>query len=101
MLLEIKDDAVFRLFEEAELNEPAPRKILNDRIIYMTRRIPGLKTLPILTDFGEARLMSKPQPNKLIMPHHYRAPEVILQMEWNNKVDIWSIAALVSGYLLA
>ncbi|KAG5288595.1 protein kinase [Histoplasma capsulatum G186AR] len=94
LLLEIKDDAVFRLFEEAELNEPAPRKILNDRIIYMTRRIPGLKTLPILTDFGEARLMSKPQPNKLIMPHHYRAPEVILQMEWNNKVDIWSIAAL-------
>ncbi|EDN07679.1 predicted protein [Histoplasma mississippiense (nom. inval.)] len=29
------------------------------------------------------------------MPHHYRAPEAILNMEWNDKVDIWNIAVLL------
>ncbi|QSS62233.1 protein kinase [Histoplasma capsulatum] len=48
------------------------------------------------TDFGDARLISKTQPGEFIMPHHYRAPEAILNMEWNDKVDIWNIAVLVT-----
>lgn len=31
------------------------------------------------------------------MPDAYRAPEAILWMEWDDKVDIWSVAVLVSG----
>ncbi|WEW61697.1 hypothetical protein PRK78_007189 [Emydomyces testavorans] len=95
LLLQINDDGVFRTFEETELKEPAPRKILNDRTIYMTRRIPGTETLPIITDFGEARLITKTQPKDVIMPHAYRAPEAILQMKWNDKVDIWNVAVLL------
>lgn len=30
------------------------------------------------------------------MPGIYRAPEVILGMEWDCKVDIWSIGLMVS-----
>ncbi|PGH10044.1 CMGC/SRPK protein kinase [Blastomyces parvus] len=95
ILFPIKDDVLFRHFEEAELKEPAPRKVLEDRTIFMTRRIPPTPTVPIMTDFGDARLISKTQPGEFIMPHHYRAPEVILNMEWNDKVDIWSIAVLL------
>ncbi|KAG5288496.1 protein kinase [Histoplasma capsulatum G186AR] len=96
ILFPVKDDAIFRNFEETELKEPAPRKILSDNhIIYMTRRIPLTPTVPILTDFGDARLISKTQPGEFIMPHHYRAPEAILNMEWNDKVDIWNIAVLL------
>lgn len=61
----------------------------------MTRRIPLTPT-----DFGDARLISKTQPGEFIMPHHYRAPEAILNMEWNDKVDIWNIAVLVSECLI-
>jgi hypothetical protein len=30
------------------------------------------------------------------MPGIYRAPEVILEMDWDSKVDIWAIGVMVS-----
>ncbi|PGH32900.1 CMGC/SRPK protein kinase [[Emmonsia] crescens] len=95
LLLQIDNTRVFKIFEETELKEPAPRKILEDHTIYMTRRIPGTETLPIITDFGEARLISKTRKEESIMPDAYRAPEAILWMEWDDKVDIWSVAVLL------
>ncbi|CAG8890463.1 unnamed protein product [Penicillium egyptiacum] len=47
--------------------------------------------LPLLTDFGEARLGDK-EHNDDIMPNVYRAPEVILKSNWSYKVDIWNVA---------
>ncbi|KAG5304310.1 protein kinase [Histoplasma capsulatum G186AR] len=61
----------------------------------MSRRVPGTETLPIITDFGEARLVSKTRKEESIMPDVYRAPEAILWMEWNDKVDIWNVAVLL------
>jgi serine/threonine protein kinase len=29
------------------------------------------------------------------MPLPYRAPEVILDMEWDSKIDIWSLGVMV------
>lgn len=52
---------------------------------------------PLLADFGEARLGNK-ENNDDIMPTPYRAPEVILRSNWDYKVDIWSVAMVVSGY---
>ena len=96
MLLEIHDPCVFAKFEEAELTQPAPRKVLEDRTVYRSRRIPPTPKLPIITDFGEARFADKTHRGEDIMPDIYRAPEVILGMDWNNKVDIWSLAMVVS-----
>ncbi|KAK2737832.1 hypothetical protein FQN57_007390 [Myotisia sp. PD_48] len=90
MNLEIHDPDVFSVFEQSEVLEPAPRKILEDRIIYKSRRITMTPRLPIITDFGEARFADK-ENREDIMPDQYRAPEVILQMKWDNKVDIWGI----------
>ncbi|QSS51926.1 protein kinase [Histoplasma capsulatum var. duboisii H88] len=61
----------------------------------MSRRVPGTETLPIITDFGEARLVSKTRKEESIMPDVYRAPEAILWMEWNDKVDIWNVVVLL------
>lgn len=52
--------------------------------------------LPLLADFGEARLGDK-EHNDDIMPNVYRAPEVILRSSWGYKVDIWNVAMVVSG----
>ncbi|EDN10633.1 predicted protein [Histoplasma mississippiense (nom. inval.)] len=80
MLLEIDDSNVFSVFEEAELKHPAPRKVLSDRIIYNSRRIPRTQCLPIITDFGEARFGDEDHRGQDIMPDVYRASEVILKM---------------------
>ena len=32
------------------------------------------------------------------MPAIYRAPEVILGMNWDSKVDIWGVGVMVSVY---
>ena len=49
---------------------------------------------PVLCDFGEARIGEGD--HNLIQPYPYRAPEVILEMSWHNKVDIWMVGVMVS-----
>lgn len=51
--------------------------------------------LPLICDFGGARFTDQ-EHDDLIMPGCYRAPEVVMQMKWNHKVDIWSFAMVVS-----
>lgn len=80
--------------EEDEISNPSPRKVLTDRIIYATRAMPLTDGEPILADLGEARLAKQKQTG-LIMPSVYRAPEVLLGMEWDNKVDIWALGQMV------
>ena len=53
------------------------------------------KGLPVLSDLGEARIGTVKQKGD-IMPGIYRAPEVILDMEWDTKVDIWAMGVMVS-----
>lgn len=57
--------------------------------------MPVTTGLPVLCDLGEARVGSHTHRGD-IMPGIYRSPEVILDMEWNCKVDIWSIGTMVS-----
>ncbi|KAM5503253.1 hypothetical protein McaMca56_001178 [Microsporum canis] len=96
LLLGIDDPSIFFVFEEAEIeHQPCPRKVLDDRIIYVSRRVPFSRRLPIITDFGEARLRDEAHRGEDIMPDLYRAPEVILRMEWDIWVDIWSVAMVV------
>lgn len=92
----IEDISVLRQIEEDELTRPVARKILDGRQIYFSRPVPVSAGLPVLSDFGEARIGKAMQTGD-IMPGIYRAPEVILGMEWDNKVDIWSTAVMVSG----
>ncbi|GLB06622.1 hypothetical protein AtubIFM57258_001933 [Aspergillus tubingensis] len=50
---------------------------------------------PMLADLGEARLLPSDTGTQttgsIIMPGLYRAPEVMLNMEWDEKVDIWAL----------
>ncbi|QKX64031.1 uncharacterized protein TRUGW13939_11204 [Talaromyces rugulosus] len=94
LLLPAGDAKTFSDLEEAEIEDPSPRKILdNGREIYLSQLpIPG-NGLPLLSDFGEARFGNEVH-NEDIMPNAYRAPEVVLKMNWDYKVDVWNVAIM-------
>lgn len=87
--------------EQKELQNPSPRKVLDDRVIHLSYTMPITHGAPVITDFGAARLGDPGQKHPGdVMPGVYRAPEVILGMEWDSKIDIWSVGVMVSkGYL--
>jgi serine/threonine protein kinase len=50
---------------------------------------------PVLSDLGEARIAESGNQAGPVMPSVYRAPEVMLGMEWDNKVDVWAVGQMV------
>ncbi|RAH52988.1 kinase-like protein [Aspergillus piperis CBS 112811] len=90
----VRDSSILSKMEEDELKRPIARKVLSDRSIYYSRPMPVCSGLPVVSDLGEARF-GKEKHYGDIMPGIYRAPEVILEMEWDYKVDIWSIGNMV------
>ncbi|GLA47758.1 hypothetical protein AnigIFM63604_002567 [Aspergillus niger] len=79
-----------QVIHTAEVEAPVPRKSLSDRTIYVSRPLPISFGTPVLCDLGEGRLGSDNQQGD-IMPDIYRAPEVMLSMNWDKKVDIWNV----------
>jgi len=76
----VDDPQIFAAIEEAEIEEPSPRKVLEGgRTIYTTRILPLSNGLPLLGDFGEARF-GEGEHDEDIMPNVHRAPEVVLEM---------------------
>jgi serine/threonine protein kinase len=95
ILVGATDDTPFSQLEEDEQARPVARKVLSDRVIYMSRPVPRTNGQLILSDMGSARFGQKDFTGD-IMPDVYRAPEVILGMEWSSKVDLWSVGVMVS-----
>ncbi|PKY08949.1 protein kinase [Aspergillus campestris IBT 28561] len=85
----IDNDSLLSRIEDDETTRPVARKVLPDHTIYFSRPMPPCTGLPVLSDFGEARVGSNKHRGD-IMPGVYRAPEVILGMEWDSSVDVWS-----------
>jgi len=97
-MLSVEDESILVDFEEAERSSPSHRKIVGDRVIYASRDlgIPKVHGRPILSDFREARFSSSLGKQwEDVQPLVYRAPEVLLRMPWNEKIDIWNVGALV------
>ncbi|KAK2801982.1 hypothetical protein FQN50_007540 [Emmonsiellopsis sp. PD_5] len=95
ILLGAKDHSVFRAIEQSESEHPSTCKILEDRTIYRSQSMPITDGAPVLCDFGRARIGRGAKHRGDVMPGFYRAPEVILEMEWDCKIDIWSIGVMV------
>lgn len=84
--------------EQVERDDPSGHKVLDDRTIYNSWTMPVTYGAPLITDFGSARLGEPDQKyTGDVMPNFYRAPEVILGMQWDSKIDIWSLGLMVSG----
>ena len=84
-------------FEKLELTSPSARKIDGDRVIYISRPlVPPFYSYgrPVLCDFSEARF-GEYDNTADIQPFQYRAPEVIFDIPWDEKVDIWNVGVMV------
>ncbi|KXX77730.1 Serine/threonine-protein kinase SRPK [Madurella mycetomatis] len=96
IMLGVHDAAVFAQIEQAELQNPSPRKILPNRTIYLSYIMPVTFGEPVVSDFGAARLGEPGQKHSGdVMPGVYRAPEIIIGAEWDFKIDIWSIGVMI------
>ena len=82
--------------ERAELENPSPRKVLEDRTIHLSYTMPLTSGPLVISDFG-AGVLGEPGQKHTgdVMPGFYRAPEIILGMEWSSKIDIWSVGVMV------
>lgn len=94
----IDDDSVFTAFEEQELLDPSPRKVVDGRAIYLSRELQMPKNwgAPVLCDFGSAVVGGKEHLED-VQPDIYRAPEVILEAPWSYQVDLWNAGCMVSN----
>lgn len=92
-------------FAKTGIERSSPRKSMDgSHSIYMSRRfrrpIAGRGYgLPILCDFGQARIGETQESGPFVQPHICRAPEVIIEMPWGSAVDIWNLACLLSTML--
>ncbi|OAA65294.1 protein kinase [Niveomyces insectorum RCEF 264] len=93
ILLGIHDPGLLERIEQAEVDFPVPRKTLPDRTVYHSRLLPITHGVPAISDFGMARIGDNHRGD--IMPEVYRAPEVILGMEWSYAVDIWAVGVML------
>ncbi|KAG6018178.1 hypothetical protein E4U43_007261 [Claviceps pusilla] len=90
LLLGAQDDSIFKKLADEEMAHPSCRKPCADRTIYSSRLMKPQVGPLLLSDFGEARLGPGPHAGH-IMPVQYRAPEVLLWIQWSYEVDIWSV----------
>jgi len=93
-------EAALEAFEKHELESPSPRKFAEDRVIHTSRPLVGFThrcSRPVLCDFGQARALEGPLRD--IQPYQYRAPEVIFEIPWNEKVDIWNVSVMVRDFV--
>ncbi|KAG6195524.1 hypothetical protein E4U10_001787 [Claviceps purpurea] len=95
LLLGITDESQLAQFEENERMRPTARKVIGDRVIHVSQMLMTAAGPPHLCDFGHARICpDRELQTGLIMPTQYRAPEVLLDMQWDFAVDLWSIGIL-------
>ncbi|KAJ5618219.1 hypothetical protein N7528_006862 [Penicillium herquei] len=96
VLMEIQDDTSLKDVEDQEARCPSLPISSNvngtPTVVYRSKPT-NLKVTgnPILTDFGQMRLIEGCVNRDWWMPDLYRAPEVLLQLPWGFPVDIWSL----------
>lgn len=100
--METEDDTNLRALEDQEKQTPSLPVISKingaTSIIYASKpTMLELSGHPILTDFGQMRLVEGSVSGDWCMPDLYRAPEVMLQLPWGFPVDIWAIGVMVGG----
>jgi serine/threonine protein kinase len=83
---------------ESAVHEHVTRELNSgSRTIYRSQVMPVTNGPLVVSDFGAAFIGDPGQKFKGdVMPNLYRAPEIILGMTRDSKIDIWSVGLMVS-----
>lgn len=96
ILLNFDDSSALDNFVKQELENPSPRKQVGDSIVYASRLFKWpTRGEPVLSDFGSAE-SGDVRNTRNAGPDLYRAPEIMLGVEWSYSVDIWNVGVMVS-----
>jgi serine/threonine-protein kinase SRPK3 len=101
-MLSIEDEKFFDDVVKDEWAAPSAVKIDGDRVVHMSTSldIPDDPGSPVIADFGDAQF-GEDLYTVEVMPDLYRAPEIILGIAWDEKIDIWSFGLLVCLFVHA
>ena len=92
------DSSIMTEFEKQELEQPSLMKEVDGSTVYLSRKmgIPRTFGAPVLCDFGSAvPLDDGLEHREDVQPNFNRSPEVILDVPWTYKVDIWNVGCMV------
>jgi serine/threonine protein kinase len=97
ILMHILDHSILQGFGEDEQMDPSPRKYVNGTTIYESRswREPNKYGIVVLTDFAAAVSGEETHDHK-VQPDAFRAPEVLLGVDWSYPIDLWNVGCMVS-----
>jgi serine/threonine-protein kinase SRPK3 len=96
IMISIPDQGFLDAVVASEWSSPSARKIDGDRVVYISTHldIPDEPGEPVISDFGDAQFGEGPFIGE-VMPDLYRAPEIVLGVPWDEKIDIWSLGMMV------
>ncbi|KAF2222311.1 kinase-like domain-containing protein [Elsinoe ampelina] len=96
ILQSIEDKSVLENFVKAELAQPSPRKLVDGKLVFVSRRLdlPKEFGIAVLSDFGSA-VDGKHLQDYDAQPDVYRSPEVMLRIPWSYPIDIWNVGVMV------
>ncbi|OAA63409.1 Protein kinase-like domain protein [Niveomyces insectorum RCEF 264] len=92
LLIGVTDQAVFDKIASLEAKTPSRRKYVDDTVIHSSLGVVASIGPLVLCDMGQARIGSRQE--GIAMPAPFRAPEVILGMPWDSKIDMWNLGVL-------
>ncbi|KAK0619995.1 kinase-like domain-containing protein [Immersiella caudata] len=96
IMLSVPDQSILDQVVAEEWASLSPRKITDGRVIHTSTslELPDDPGPPIVTDFGDARIGAGPFIGE-VLPDLYRAPEMILAIPWDEKIDIWALGLMI------
>ncbi|KIH93985.1 protein kinase [Sporothrix brasiliensis 5110] len=92
LLIGVMDQAVFDKIASLEARTPSRRKYVDGTVIHASLGVVDSIGPLALCDMGQARI--GPRHEGIAMPAPFRAPEVILGMPWDKKIDMWNVGVL-------
>jgi len=97
LFLDIQDKVALKAFMKKEMDQPCPRKVIGEAIVYTARELrrPSKVGTAVLGGLGAAARGDKERDGAAQTADVYRSPEMLLGASWGFATDVWNMGILV------